>query len=251
MQHPSLLSMFFEKNQIRAEITPLDNDIEQYRIAQNQEVKHYSDKEDKEEEEDKGECPICLNQEVDTIVRLQCQHTFHHICLHAWETRNNSCPMCRRPIVRIHDVSTSDNTTLGNDPKDCDIKTLHKHVRGRIRTLWAAKNMNIRDKTPEEKKEIRMTIRELEPSLFEEMKQLNVKTVHMNKRASMTFETRIMRPSITTQMVEHAVMQCSQGNTRLAEAVLSRIEQFRNESARERNVVRCSRNRRRVRFRTP
>ncbi|CAG9325079.1 unnamed protein product [Blepharisma stoltei] len=43
-----------------------------------------------------NECSICLERLADTI--LPCHHSFCHRDIHEWEKRQNTCPICRRPI---------------------------------------------------------------------------------------------------------------------------------------------------------
>lgn len=49
-------------------------------------------------------CPICLDplhETSDDAIVTPCQHTFHVKCLLDWNTRSNTCPNCRVPIVDL------------------------------------------------------------------------------------------------------------------------------------------------------
>ena len=57
------------------------------------------------DEEDSGdpatiiECPICLIETVHAdVVQTACMHQFCSWCLHAWQQRSDSCPMCRQKL---------------------------------------------------------------------------------------------------------------------------------------------------------
>ncbi|CAN0916670.1 E3 ubiquitin-protein ligase synoviolin B [Linum grandiflorum] len=47
-------------------------------------------------------CAICL-EEMDSgegkVIRLDCRHLFHEICLVSWIRRSNCCPLCRFRIL--------------------------------------------------------------------------------------------------------------------------------------------------------
>ena len=46
---------------------------------------------------DIGECCIC-NDSVDKLVKLHCNHTFHHNCIQTWIQKSNTCPLCRQTV---------------------------------------------------------------------------------------------------------------------------------------------------------
>ena len=49
------------------------------------------------------ECPICIqemNENGDDIVTLDCGHTFHLKCIHMWLNVNNTCPNCRKIVIK-------------------------------------------------------------------------------------------------------------------------------------------------------
>ncbi len=84
---------------------------------ENEEVEEDEDDEVEEDEQQKplkfeilpskdipgDECPICIVELTQThtpdvkikIVRLPCNHLFHHDCLVAWLKVKNNCPICR------------------------------------------------------------------------------------------------------------------------------------------------------------
>jgi len=43
-------------------------------------------------------CSICLESLKSGIIKTDCNHTFHKICLDTWINFNNSCPHCRSII---------------------------------------------------------------------------------------------------------------------------------------------------------
>ena len=50
-----------------------------------------------------AECSICMIEYEgnDTITQLPCdtRHEFHHDCISNWLKKNNSCPLCKKPIT--------------------------------------------------------------------------------------------------------------------------------------------------------
>ena len=49
------------------------------------------------------ECPICIqemDENGDDIVTLDCGHTFHLKCIHMWLNVNNTCPNCRKIVIK-------------------------------------------------------------------------------------------------------------------------------------------------------
>lgn len=44
-------------------------------------------------------CSICIDNEDDDIVRLNCGHKFHRDCITPWLIENQTCPICRRCIT--------------------------------------------------------------------------------------------------------------------------------------------------------
>lgn len=49
-----------------------------------------------------GTCVICLEtMQVDYVIRrFKCGHSFHDECIIEWLTKENSCPICRSPVLR-------------------------------------------------------------------------------------------------------------------------------------------------------
>ena len=45
-------------------------------------------------------CSICLESSKSGIIKTDCNHTFHKVCLDKWININNSCPYCRSIINR-------------------------------------------------------------------------------------------------------------------------------------------------------
>ena len=54
---------------------------------------------DEEEEEENDTCSICLNTLSENRYILGCAHHFHEDCIFRWFDENNSCPICRTPVV--------------------------------------------------------------------------------------------------------------------------------------------------------
>jgi len=53
-----------------------------------------------EEIEYNNPCSICLGEETDKLVQLNCKHTFHRDCIEEWhKTRQNTCPNCRSDMT--------------------------------------------------------------------------------------------------------------------------------------------------------
>ena len=66
-------------------------------------------------------CAICLSAlwptgTETTVVKLPCEHFFHHCCLTQWRLKSPSCPLCRRysnPVVQLGVEVTPDYTEDG------------------------------------------------------------------------------------------------------------------------------------------
>ena len=51
-------------------------------------------------EETQRECPICFDKICENDgSALPCMHSFHTRCIRPWVLENNSCPVCRHPMV--------------------------------------------------------------------------------------------------------------------------------------------------------
>ena len=46
-------------------------------------------------------CSICLEEEKESIVKLNCDHLFHKDCIKGWLKRDMSCPNCRSNITLV------------------------------------------------------------------------------------------------------------------------------------------------------
>jgi len=46
-------------------------------------------------------CSICLEEEKESIVKLNCDHLFHKDCIKDWLKRELSCPVCRSNISLV------------------------------------------------------------------------------------------------------------------------------------------------------
>ncbi len=49
---------------------------------------------------DKRECAICLDKIEMDLVILRCGHPFHTNCIKGWIKNNNTCPFCRKIIIK-------------------------------------------------------------------------------------------------------------------------------------------------------
>ncbi|XP_028290842.1 E3 ubiquitin-protein ligase RNF6-like isoform X1 [Gouania willdenowi] len=49
-------------------------------------------------------CSICINEytQGSKLRRLPCSHEFHIHCIDHWLSENNTCPLCRQPILAAH-----------------------------------------------------------------------------------------------------------------------------------------------------
>jgi len=58
------------------------------------------------------QCSVCLDniQPGNQQITLECDHTFHEMCLVRWAQRRNTCPMCRIPIVQTDEENIGDRT---------------------------------------------------------------------------------------------------------------------------------------------
>ena len=45
------------------------------------------------------QCSICLKEEIDNYIKLNCGHYFCPQCINEWFSRNNSCPNCRKKLT--------------------------------------------------------------------------------------------------------------------------------------------------------
>ena len=43
-------------------------------------------------------CSICLDSNIDDIVKLECEHLFHKNCIIQWVDIKNDCPICREKV---------------------------------------------------------------------------------------------------------------------------------------------------------
>lgn len=49
-------------------------------------------------------CSVCINEYIqgNKLRRLPCSHEFHIHCIDRWLSENNTCPICRQPILSVH-----------------------------------------------------------------------------------------------------------------------------------------------------
>lgn len=46
-------------------------------------------------------CIICMEEGNKKFLELKCKHLYHKKCLKKWIIDNNSCPLCRLPVVIV------------------------------------------------------------------------------------------------------------------------------------------------------
>ncbi|XP_034025139.1 E3 ubiquitin-protein ligase RNF6-like isoform X2 [Thalassophryne amazonica] len=49
-------------------------------------------------------CSVCINEyaQGNKLRRLPCSHEFHIHCIDRWLSENNTCPICRQPVLTLH-----------------------------------------------------------------------------------------------------------------------------------------------------
>lgn len=49
-------------------------------------------------------CSVCINEyaQGNKLRRLPCSHEFHIHCIDRWLSENNTCPICRQPVLSMH-----------------------------------------------------------------------------------------------------------------------------------------------------
>jgi len=54
----------------------------------------------KEQFENGVQCTTCMETflENEEVVKLNCDHIFHHACIEPWLKRRNTCPICRKVV---------------------------------------------------------------------------------------------------------------------------------------------------------
>ena len=63
-------------------------------------------------------CIFCQDEyaEGDSVRTLPCAHAFHAACVDEWLRANDSCPMCKRPVVEEEEeeAELEKNTSVDN-----------------------------------------------------------------------------------------------------------------------------------------
>lgn len=44
------------------------------------------------------QCPICIEDMVVGVCKINCEHMYHRTCIIPWLQRNNTCPVCRKHL---------------------------------------------------------------------------------------------------------------------------------------------------------
>ena len=55
---------------------------------------------------DESSCAICIDkfERGASVIRLNCNHTFHHTCLSEWIKYKSTCPMCVADLSEVVDI---------------------------------------------------------------------------------------------------------------------------------------------------
>ena len=65
------------------------------------------------------ECAICLENDLELLKTLRCQHTFHEKCVNIWLSNHDTCPLCRDIVTFIEGKI---------DKKDYTLTINHNHL---------------------------------------------------------------------------------------------------------------------------
>ena len=62
------------------------------------------------------DCPICLEKLDNKFVNLNCNHTFHKLCIERWSFEHKTCPYCRAIMDYSYNIKMEyfKNKTLHN-----------------------------------------------------------------------------------------------------------------------------------------
>ena len=52
-----------------------------------------------EDKEDFNSCVICMTDEINNVVKIECDHMYHKDCIKNWLKNNNTCPICRVDLL--------------------------------------------------------------------------------------------------------------------------------------------------------
>eukprot|EP01080_Neovahlkampfia_damariscottae_P007622 gene7622-11945_t len=123
-----------------------------------------------EEEDEKNECLICLNNWKSTgehrVVSLKCGHIFGKSCIEFWLQSNCSCPICKEKA----DILDIRNLYLGTSTYKTSIKRIKQRSKTAIETI--EKKLKLERK---KKKEIDMKYKNIKEKLVEMTnKSLNI-----------------------------------------------------------------------------
>lgn len=100
------------------------------------------------ETDDNTQCSICLEtiQQNETVVTLECQHTFHLQCIERWCSSHNSCPICRSVIEEHEEQEQSIPNIQTQRIIVNNITTIAMNIRindNTISTYWYSYNTMI------------------------------------------------------------------------------------------------------------
>ena len=56
---------------------------------------------DNDEKDNFDFCTICLDDEKEDLIKLNCNHIYHRECITKWISTNDSCPICRLSVLNI------------------------------------------------------------------------------------------------------------------------------------------------------
>lgn len=53
------------------------------------------------------ECPVCYEELTSGVYKTECGHAFHWKCMNRWMEKNNTCPICRDPVLAFRQRCTA------------------------------------------------------------------------------------------------------------------------------------------------
>ena len=78
--------------------------------------------------DDKEICAICLEIIESDSINLQCNHNFHIICIDKWKSKENTCPICRKPIDEVDFVSDESESSSENDESNLSNEIIRERI---------------------------------------------------------------------------------------------------------------------------
>lgn len=125
----SVLKCFKRKNTVM----PLDNSN-----SNNSVISVLSDNwvDSNEIENNKNECTICLENDIELDLTLPCMHRFHKKCVNNWynQSRNLWCPICKTSFKKqLIEISNNENNlrynTQLNEPLNFQLNLTNQNIQ--------------------------------------------------------------------------------------------------------------------------